>query len=203
MAARKKKPVSKVQKVLQLRIELADVTPKVWRVVTVPAAMGLDQLHLTLNEAMGWNNSHLHEFVIGGRKYSDVRTADGAITFQDESMFRLDEVVKVGDRFEYAYDFGDGWEHVVKVEKELPFDDRVAYPVCLAGKRACPPEDCGGPDGYAHLLAVLDDPDDGEHDELVQWIGGAFDAEGFDPNRTTHGMRAVLQEDYALLTEND
>ena len=156
-----------------------------WRRVLVPAEIGLGELHLVLNEAMGWTNSHLHQFVVGKRKFGDPDfDQDG--DFEDERTVRLGELAGVGDRFSYEYDFGDDWTHDVVVEKEVPFDPRFTYPVCIGGARACPPEDCGGPPGYEHLLSALLNDDD---DELVAWVGGFFDPEGFDVNRTNQALR--------------
>lgn len=90
-------------------------------------------------------------------------------------------VPRAGVRFLYEYDFGDSWEHTLRVEKILPPEPGVHYPQCLAGKRACPPEDVGGVWGYQEFLAALADPDDPQHDEYLEWIGGEFDAETFDP----------------------
>lgn len=171
--------------VFQLHIALHEVEAPVWRRVLVPAETTLDEVHLTLNEAMGWTDSHLHQFVIGKRTFGDP-TLDEDGKFEDEREVRLEDVVGEGDRFVYQYDFGDGWTHEVRVEKKLKVDERFAYPVCIGGARACPPEDCGGPPGYERLLEALLNDDD---DELVAWVGGFFDPDGFDVNRTNQSLR--------------
>jgi hypothetical protein len=95
----------------------------------------------------------------------------------------------------YVYDFGDDWVHKVVVEKVLPADPRISYPVCVAGKRACPPEDCGGVWGYREFLAAISDPDHPEHEEMLEWVGGAFDPEEFDPSNfiVSEGLASLLR----------
>lgn len=185
MARKRPKPPS----IFQLKITLKDVEGPVWRRVQVDATASLKSVHLALNEAMGWNNSHLHEFVFDDRRFSDPEIDDEGV-FEDERAVCLDDLVSVGDRFLYEYDFGDGWSHEVRVEKKLPWKDHLAYPVCIGGARACPPEDCGGPGGYEDLLNALAEGDE-EH-ELVRWIGGFYDPEGFDVNRTNRALREPL-----------
>lgn len=182
MPKRTRKPKPSV---FQLHITLKEVEAPVWRRVLVPSDMRLDELHLVLNEAMGWTNSHLHQFVFGKRTFADPDFDEGS-DFEDERGVSLDELAGVGDRFVYEYDFGDDWMHEVKVEKKLPFDVRFIYPVVIGGARACPPEDCGGALGYERLLEALLNDDD---DELVAWIGGFFDPDGFDVNRTNQALR--------------
>lgn len=182
MPRRTRKPKPSVY---QLHITLNEVEAPVWRRVLVPSDLKLDQLHLVLNEAMGWTNSHLHQFVFGKRTFADPDFDEGD-DCEDERGVSLDGLVGVGDRFVYEYDFGDDWVHEVKVEKKLPFDERFVYPVVIGGARACPPEDCGGPPGYERLLEALLNDDD---DELVTWVGGFFDPDGFDVNRTNQALR--------------
>jgi hypothetical protein len=91
----------------------------------------------------------------------------------------------------YEYDFGDDWVHEVEVDERLGSDARLSYPLCIGGSRACPPEDCGGPSGYEELLAGLADPRDPQHEELLTWVGGHFDREGFDVNRTNRALREI------------
>src|SRR5690606_1633698 len=109
----------------------------------------------------------------------------------DESEFRLGQVLpSVGDKMRWDYDFGDGWEHNVVVEKIFEAEPGVEYPICLAGKRACPPEDCGGPHGYAQLLEVLADPSHPEHEELKEWASIDFDPDYFDVEEASLEMRS-------------
>ena len=145
----------------------------VWRRVLVPSDLGLDRLHLVLNEAMGWTNSHLHQFLFGKRTFADP-DFDEEGDFEDERGVSLDGLVGVGDRFTYEYDFGDDWMHEVKVEKKVPFDERFVYPVVIGGARACPPEDCGGVSGYDRYVEFLrtgKDPFGDDPADLREWLG--------------------------------
>ncbi len=175
--------------VFRLRIELAHVAPPVWRTLLVPVNLTLAALHTAVNEAMGWSDSHLHMFMFKERRIGDVTKPDAReLKLQDERKVRLDDLVGVGGALRYEYDFGDGWTHHIKVEAKLDADERFVYPLCVAGGRACPPEDCGGPPGYEHLVAALRDPASAAHDELISWVGGHFDLEGFDVNRVNQAL---------------
>ena len=186
MARRVRKPKPCIY---QLHIALKDMEAPVWRRVLVRSDARLDAIHFVLNEAMGWNNSHLHLLVFDKRTFANPDIDEGT-DFEDERAVCLDELVGVGDRFSYHYNFGDDWMHQVRVEKKLPIDDRFAYPVCVGGARACPPEDCGGALGYERLLSALLNDDD---DELVGWVGGFYDPEGFDVNRTNQRLREFFR----------
>lgn len=174
----------------RLHVELEGVAPRVWRKLLVPSSVALADLHTALNEAMGWTNSHLHQFILRDRRFGDVTMPDaGELDFEDERKVRLDALIGEGQSIGYEYDFGDGWRHHVEVEKKLPLDHRLSYPLCLGGARACPPEDCGGPGGYEHLLGILRDGKNREYDDTITWVGGHFDPEGFDVNRTNAALR--------------
>ncbi len=150
----------------------------------------LEELHYAVNEAMGWTNSHLHQFLLGDRCFSDKTMPDAEVhDFEDERTVHLGSLLTEGDTIGYEYDFGDGWSHRVKVEKALKFDGRLAYPLCIGGARACPPEDCGGPGGYEDFLKALRNKKNPRHNELTTWIGGHFDPESFDVNRTNAALR--------------
>ncbi len=131
--ARRPKPC-----IYQLHVALQEVDAPVWRRVLVHSNVTLDELHLALNEVMGWTNSHLHRFVFDKRTFANPDMDDEG-GFEDERAVSLDALAGVGDRFTYDYDFGDDWSHQVRVEKKLPIDDRILYPVCIGGARACPP----------------------------------------------------------------
>lgn len=162
-----------------LKVTLKHVKPPVWRRLAVSSDTKLPKLHKMINAAMGWYDYHLHQFFIGGRYYS-IPHPDNFSRDLNERQYSLRDIApEPGMKFRYDYDFGDGWEHIVLVEKVLPPDPNSRYPICLAGKRACPPEDVGGPWGYADCLAVLADPKHPEHDEREEWIGGSFDPEEF------------------------
>ena len=165
---------------LTLLISLRGVQPEIWREIVVPGSLDLSELSWVLLDTMGWEGYHLHVYDIGGELYGDMDSDDAEDSdFLDEADLKLSDVVKaVGHGFRYDYDFGDGWEHDVTLTVIDP-DDYLVVPGCMAGARACPPEDCGGPDGYAHLLEVLADPTHREHAELSAWAPEGFDSEWF------------------------
>lgn len=153
-----------------------------WRAakrVLVPSDFTLAKLHTVLQVAMGWEDCHLHEFRIGGLTIGGP-DPDAPRTLINEKKVRLlDVLAKVGAKGMYAYDFGDGWEHNIVVEKILTPAPGVEYPVCVTGKRRGPPEDSGGPFGYENLFEVLGDPKHEEHKTMREWIGNDFDPEAF------------------------
>lgn len=148
--------------------------------------MTFEQLHYALQTAMGWDNSHMHEFSVGKRRIGQPETSGGFDGFMDmppvgdESTVRLCDVLKrAGAKMTYTYDFGDSWEHSILLEKRLPPDQDTVYPICLDGQLACPPEDCGGVPGFYRLLDILADPNHEEHDEMREWVGSKYDPEAF------------------------
>lgn len=167
-------------RIFQLKIELREVRPPVWRRVLVPGEMTLAELHEVAQTVMGWSNCHLHEFEVGGARYGVPDSDWGWDGVADESGVKLFRVAREGGRLRYAYDFGDGWQHDVTVEKVLAPQPGTRYPRCIAGRRACPPEDVGGPWGYVEFLAAVGDPGHDEHEQWVEWVGGGFDPAEFD-----------------------
>jgi hypothetical protein len=164
--------------IYQLKITLLGTHPPVWRRVQVPADITLGKLHWIVQTAMGWTNSHLHAFTVGGVSYGET---DPELEMKSESRIKLRQAApKEKSRFRYEYDFGDDWQHDILLEKILPPEPGVTYPVCIKGKRAGPPEDCGGVWGYAELLETLADPESEEHEEMLEWLGGEIDPEEFD-----------------------
>lgn len=167
----------------QLKITLQWSRPAIWRRVVVRADMRLDHLHNVIQIAMGWTDSHLHQFVLGQEFYGEPDPggdAFGTATLNEKRYTVADLAPAAKKKFTYEYDFGDGWNHEVKVEKVLPPDPGLEHPVCLAGEHACPPEDCGGIGGYYNLLEALADPKHPDHEDLKDWIGGEWDAMRFD-----------------------
>lgn len=162
---------------LELHISLRDIEPAIWRRVHVPAEITLDVLHAVIQVAFGWKNCHLHDFFIGNICFSAVDGEEERLSV-DEHAAPLGAVARVGSRFLYHYDYGDGWEHEVKVERVMDGGDELI--MCLGGARACPPEDCGGPDGYTHLIEVLGNPKDEEYAEMRRWVGRGFAPDKFD-----------------------
>ena len=174
--------------VYQMKITLEEVKPPIWRRIQVKGDITLKVLHKIIQLVMGWSNSHLHEFSIFGESYGDPEQEVGL----DEKKVRLKKLnLEEKDKFIYTYDFGDNWEHVILVEKILPMDAEAQYPICLKGKRSCPPEDCGVPWGYMDLLDVLNDPNDPEYDERIEWIGDDFDSELFDVEKINWKLRSL------------
>ncbi|HKS48906.1 MAG TPA: plasmid pRiA4b ORF-3 family protein [Amycolatopsis sp.] len=165
----------------QIKVALRGVTkPPVWRRLEVPADLDLGQLHAVIQAAMGWQDCHLHVFSAGGADYG---RPDPELGHTDERAVRPSQLLAaVGDRLLYTYDFGDGWEHDITLEKILPADAGAAGATCTAGRGACPPEDCGGVWGYQELKATLADPNADEHESMLDWLGLASSGD-FDPRR--------------------
>ena len=160
-----------------LKITLDDVEPKVMRRIVVRSDIRLDRLHLAIQATMGWTNSHLYEFRIGGAGWGEP-DPDGIYDGpMDAKTGRLSAVLVDAGRktFNYIYDFGDGWSHTVKLEKIVPMIEGEAALLLLDTVGRRPPEDCGGPPGYERLLEILADPNDDEHDAMLTWCGGPFD----------------------------
>jgi hypothetical protein len=178
--ARRVKQLTTLQ--YQLRIELKEVQPLVWRRLVIPENVTLTKLAIILEYAMGWHGGHLHEFVVGRMHYG-IPDEDwpGAEPFTDERRVRLNTLVESGARrFTFLYDFGDGWEHTIKIE-DLVMPPKEGKRInCLAGENACPPEDVGGPYAYFDFVASIRDPTDVEHSSNLQWVGGSFDPSAFD-----------------------
>jgi len=174
-----------VKKILRFRIDLLGTAPSIWRRIEVPADYTFWDLHVVIQDSMGWTDTHLHAFEVeSGSSVQEIGIPDFDA---DESVVpgwevRLSEHFKSpGDRIIYEYDFGDSWRHSILLEAEAPAEPGVAYPRCVDGARKCPPEDCGGPYRFDEFLEAISDPSHEEHDELLQWCGGSFDAEEFDP----------------------
>jgi hypothetical protein len=180
--------------VFQVKITLDGVAdPPVWRRLLVPADIRLDRLHQVIQVAMGWEDYHLHVFSDGRTQYG---IPDPELGFRDERKATLRDLAGgEGGRVRYTYDFGDDWKHDVVVEKLLAAEPGMGYPVCVAGAGACPPEDCGGVWGYAHLREILADPADEEHDDMLAWLGlgkaADFDPDRFDVDMANRALTAV------------
>ncbi len=179
------------KKVYQLKISLNEIVPAVWRRIVVPEAYSFWDLHVAIQDSMGWLDYHLHAFKIR-RKHSRKVIEIG---IPDEDGFDEREVLpswevtmkdyfrEVGTVVEYEYDFGDGWEHEILFEGLLLAEKEKRYPKCMDGERACPPEDCGGVPGYYELLEVLFDPEHEEYENRVMWLGKKYDPDRFEPKK--------------------
>ena len=171
---------SRTSVVYQIKVTLKGSKPPIWRRMLVTSTTTLAQLHHILQCVMGWEGYHLYRFDIRGMEYGDPSMLE-EMEGEDARRVTLETLVRgEKDKFLYEYDFGDSWDHELLVEKVLPYEAGKRYPVCLTGKRACPPEDCGGIWGYASFLEAIQDPQHPEHEEMVDWVGGEFDPEAFD-----------------------
>jgi hypothetical protein len=178
----------KYNQVFQFKITLKGIKPPIWRRIQVPEIYTFWDLHVAIQDAMGWDDYHLHEFevvnpstglgvIIGSPTPHEVLAGEVLLSGEE----------KIADFFSmenrtasYVYDFGDYWEHKIQLEKVLPREKNIKYPICVKGKRACPPEDCGGVWGYAELLEIINNPEHEEYEEMLEWLGGKFDPEHFD-----------------------
>lgn len=182
-------------KALQLKVTLTGSKPPIWRRIRVSESMLLADLHTVIQIAMGWENDHLHEFEIKGIRYSEVDDdPESAVRDSGSSTLRDLKLRRKSQKFSYHYDFGDNWRHEVVVESVDPVDPSESLPVCLAGKRACPPEDCGGIYGYYRLLEVLSNPTHPEHDEVAEWVEESFDPSAFDIDAVNRALRRVVAD---------
>lgn len=177
--------------IYQLKVTLKHVRPPVWRRIQVRSDITLYKLHQILQIAMGWTESHLHQFIAGRIFYGDP-DPDFGMDVVNEKRTRLHQIVRgEKDKFIYEYDFGDGWEHEILVEKIIEPEPGIRYPRCIKGKRNCPPEDVGGPWGYAHFVDAIQDSHHPEHEEYLDWIGASFDPEVFDLQAVNQVLKQI------------
>lgn len=161
--------------IYELRITLQGIRPPIWRVIQVPNTYSLDYLHEAFQIAMGWTDSHLHQFEKGRERWGvPEQGGEADMNILDERRTKISAILKAdGDSAFYVYDLGDYWRHEVVVERILPLQDSVVRPLCLSGERHCPPEDVGGPPGYEQFLEVISEPGDEEYERKVRWAGGS------------------------------
>lgn len=176
------------QTVYQLKITLKDIRPPIWRRIQVLSSTTLQQLHLIVQAAMGWDNYHMHSFSIAGIDYGQPQPEYDLNVRSEKTVILRQVVLGEKSKFSYTYDFGDSWEHEILLEKELPSTPDTNYPVCITGKRACPPEDCGGSWGYAELLSIITDPSHPEYEERIEWVGKSFNPDTFDINEVNQRL---------------
>lgn len=190
------KPTRRIepQRVYQLRIELLYIEPTIWRTILVPDTVTLAKLDRVVQAAVGWTNSHLHAWRIDGRRYG-VPDPEWDTPGQqlDERKFSVGAVLDEHiTELVYDYDFGDGWEHRIVVEQRLATDpERNAWPMCIGGANACPPEDVGGPPGYMDFVQAMRDPMHENHLEMWRWHGGPFDATAFSLNEANRAIKKL------------
>lgn len=196
-AKTKTTPALPIAPAYQLKVVLLGSKPPIWRLLQVPGDANLGWLHAVLQVAMGWTNSHLHHFLTSDGRYTDPSfdddLSDGDEPDRDETKARLRQIApEEGAQFGYEYDFGDSWEHEISVVKILPAGDgATTTALCLDGKRACPPDDCGGIGGYAELLKALKNPKHPEHASMKEWLGRPFDPEAFNLPMTNFWLRKL------------
>jgi hypothetical protein len=179
--------------IFQLKISLDEIEPSIWRRIQVPGGISLLKLHFILQLAMGWTNSHLHEFLIEEQYYGDPDDDEfDTRRVRDERDYLLEDVLlEKGQMFSYVYDFGDDWQHSLLIEDILDAEDGGLYPICLDGARSCPPEDVGSVYGYAEFLSAIGDPNHPEHEGYLLWAGGKFDPEAFDREQVNQALKHV------------
>jgi hypothetical protein len=173
--------IKHLRETLQLRIELKGVKPKVWRRILVPETITLQKLHLVIQAAFGWGHCHLHEFVTGeGERYGEPDPDYDQPGEVRSERTRLTSVLRTAT-LNYVYDFGDSWQHSIKIERTLPGALALELPMCVGGANATPPEDCGGVSGYEEFVEAMADPAHPEHDAMAQWVGEqTWDPSAFD-----------------------
>ena len=184
------------KEIYQIQIALKGFSPKIWRRVQMYSDTLLPDVHKIIQTTMGWSNCHLHQFIKNGRFYSRPSPDDELETIDYRKIKVSDMLKREKDKIIYEYDFGDGWEHELILEKILPIDSKIKYPICLAGKMNCPPEDCGGVWGYADMLKILEDKKHEEYESYIDWLGGGFDPKEFDLEIINEGLQ---EEDFGCL----
>jgi len=181
-----------VPKFIQLKVELRQIEPLVWRRLVLPSRSSLSVLHRAIQAAMGWTESHLHQFDFRGLSYGPEYAWDpdfGEPLLSQEKQLRT-LFDRPGEWLRYEYDFGDSWVHLIDFEHWAPPPkDDSRLPLCVDGARCCPPEDCGGVHGYERLLSILADPEDEEHEAMHEWVGKDFDPERFSLTETNARIR--------------
>jgi len=176
---------------LQFRVELDGVKPPIWRSILMKSNSPLSTLHHTIQNSMGWMESHLHMFEKDGLVYGPKYASDpdfGPPMLSDRK--HLGTLFRAGsESLKYTYDFGDDWVHTVTLEDELPNEPPLLVPECIGGERACPPEDCGGIWGYENLLEIIFDPEHDDYEDMMNWLGGYFEPEKFDVFEVNEKLR--------------
>jgi hypothetical protein len=191
--------IPKAEQVYQFKVTLLESRPPIWRRIQTKDCT-LDKLHEHIQTAMGWTNSHLHHFRVGEQLYGDPELMQEnfeELEYKDSTTTNVSGILPEDGkrfRFQYEYDFGDSWYHEVLFEGVVRAESSKKYPLCLEGARACPPEDCGGIWGYPDFVEAIQNPKHEQHEELLEWVGGRFDPEAFDPALATRAMRKGLPD---------
>lgn len=176
------------KKTYQIKISIKNSKPKIWRRIVVNSDILLVDFHKIIQTTMGWSNSHLHLFSDGFEEYSP---KEFEVDYTNDSRkVKLDKILRgEKSKIQYEYDFGDGWIHEILLEKILAPNNQPQIPKCIAGKRNCPPEDCGGVWGYSNILEILKQPDHEEYESYSEWLGEEFDPELFDMDKINKSLK--------------
>jgi hypothetical protein len=184
--------------IIQLKVTLQGTEPPIWRRFLVDKKTTFFVLHEIIQIVMGWEDEHLYEFKMKGYKIGDAEElgdfGSGDIKFVDDETATLEGMgLVLRNKFEYLYDFGDTWRHQILVEKFLPRDEKLKYPVCIDGELNCPPEDCGGVGGFYQILEIIADKKHPERKEMLEWLGGRYDPERFNMNQVNKELASLAK----------
>lgn len=180
----------KIQSIYQFKITLNGIKPKIWRQIQVPGNYSFLDLHIAIQETMGWEDCHLHQFEMINPRYGKMEPIDES----KENKTIISKYFSLSNKkANYEYDFGDSWEHTILLEKILPVEKGSKYPKCLAGERACPLENCGGALGYEGLLEAIKNPNDSEYQDMLGWIDDDFKPEFFNPKSVVFSGSKIIQ----------
>lgn len=181
-------PVKDSKMAFRILITLRGSKPRIWRRVLVPPSFSLLKVHQVIQAAMGWQECHLHEFIVGREHFGEPHP-EYEMEMQDHARIRLEQALpQTGASMIYVYDFGDGWQHAVKLEAVVTTDDPL--PVCLGGANACPPEDSGALFGYYDKLKIMADHKHPDHADIKAWMG-PFDPAAFDLEAVNRRLRKL------------
>jgi len=184
-----KNVITSLRNTYQIKVQLEGIKPPIWRRLQLDSRISLDVLHVVIQCSMGWLEMHLHQFMDREGNFFRIQQGDDDFMVDfgdsavDESIVLLSDLLKEEkDWIKYEYDFGDGWSHKITLEKILPYKQNQVPVLCTKGKRACPPEDCGGPWGYQHIMDLLAEPNANpeEYQDLIEWLEDEFEPESFD-----------------------
>ena len=168
--------------IYQIKLTLKYSKPPIWRRIEISSETKLEELHKIIQTTMGWMNGHLHHFMVGNEFYNPPSEWDD-FGINYTGMKIKDFLFIKGEKINYEYDFGDSWIHELKLEKIKEKEQEIKYPRCIKGKRACPPEDCGGIWGYMELESIMKDKKHEQYEEMEEWLGGELDTEKFELER--------------------
>ncbi|MEL6865924.1 MAG: plasmid pRiA4b ORF-3 family protein [Bacteroidota bacterium] len=174
--------------IYQIKITLEDAKPPIWRRIEIASETTLEDFHQIIQSAMGWRNCHLHHFIVDNEFYNPQSEWDDF--GNDYTGLKIsDLLVAEGQKLRYEYDFGDSWLHQIKLEKIIEKQKSTAYPRCIKGKRACPPEDCGGIWGYMELEDIMKNKKHKQYKDMLEWLGGPLEPEKFDLDEINQRLR--------------